>query len=186
MFCWYNLWKATQHYIPFAIACLPALLAGLAIWAPRLQPRWLRYSVRAIGICIAIPAVLLVFLAALFVFGAAPAQYKTVSSPTGMYQARQEYDAGFLGRDFSEVTIKKHDCCWRYRAFTLENPGSLGSIRLKWLGDHHLRISYLYMGPGYGSAKCYAKVDGIAVTCIPLAPNSNGAASAAPSDSLTP
>jgi hypothetical protein len=180
MFCWYGIWSAIQHYFGFAIACLLLTLAGLAIWAPRLQPRWLRYTVRAIGICVAIPASLLVLLGAFVVFGATPAQYKIVSSPADTYQARQEYDAGFLGRDFSEVTIKKHGCCWRYRAFALRNPSSLGNIHLKWLDDHHLQISYIYFGPGYGSATCRSSVDGVKVTCIALPPNTNGAAEAAP------
>ena len=179
--CWPDIWSAIWEFRWRAFVYFPVILAGLAIWAPRLRRRWLRYTVRALGICMAIPAVSLALMALVFETTALPPQYKTAASPNGVYQARLEYDAGFLGRDYSEVTVSKYGCCRHLPALNLQGPSSMDSIQMKWPDDHHLRIFYVYMGSGYGSATCHPNVDGVKVTCIPLPPNTNGAAEAAPS-----
>jgi hypothetical protein len=74
-------------------------------------------AVLGIGLVIALPAILFAALA----FDNPPAEVRVVKSPSGE-QAKLSYQAGFLGRDRTEVIVKTNNCCRHILAFWHAGP----------------------------------------------------------------
>jgi len=146
--CWPDLWLHLRNLLPLFATALGVLLyialAILLVWAPRLRTRWKLITSRVLGvIClaplvIALPAILLGL--ALGNSGP-PAQTKTVRSAGGE-EARLSYEAGFLGRDYTEVTLKRPACCRHTVVFWHQGPSWFDDPKLEWLDNQHLQISY--------------------------------------------
>lgn len=145
--CWPQIWDVFVHIrwdLIALIVAVPGLMLYL-LWAPGVRRKWMKNTFRFIGgliagcLLVASPAVL---LGVLFAAGNPPSQYRSFSSPDGRYTARLEYDAGFLGRDYSEVTVKTRDCCRRIRVFSYDGPSDMTTMHLKWLSDTRLQVTY--------------------------------------------
>ena len=146
--CWPDLWLHLKNLLPLLATAFGVLfyiaLAILFVWAPRLKTRWKVITSRVIGILclaplvIALPAIL---------FGIAlgnsspPARTRTVRAPRGE-EARLSYQAGFLGRDYTEVTLKRPACCKHTVVFWHQGPSWFDDTKLEWLDNEHLQISY--------------------------------------------
>ena len=146
--CLPDIWQHIRDDAP-AIG----LLAGLCIygagviyllWSPRVQRKKLRLALRITGalallpLLVALPAMLFGLLLA---SGNPPAQTRTILSPNGK-QAELTYQAGFLGRDYTEVTVKEPGCCRQVRVFWHSGPSDFVDPRVRWTDDTHLVIQY--------------------------------------------
>jgi hypothetical protein len=70
-----------------------------------------------------------------------PAQMRTVRSAGGD-EVRLSYEAGFFGRDYTEVTLKGPTCCQHTVVFWHQGPSWFDDPKLEWLDNQHLQISY--------------------------------------------
>jgi hypothetical protein len=114
------------------------------LWAPRVRGKKLRLALRITGVVallpllISLPATLLgVFLAS----GNPPAQTRVVVSPRGD-QATLIYHAGFLGRDYTEVRLKRSGHCQHVQVFWHSGPSWFVDPQIRWVDDTHLEIQY--------------------------------------------
>src|ERR1035438_1231168 len=146
--CWPDAWEGLKDRFPL-IVTISALIAyllivALLLWAPKVRTRALRIASRILGV-IGILPLLFVVPAMLFGFllgsGNPPAQSRVVSSPHGQ-QATLIYNAGFLGRDYTEVKLKRTECCQHVRVFWHSGPSWFDDPQMEWLDDRHLRVTY--------------------------------------------
>ncbi len=146
--CWPDLWLHLRNLLPLLSPALGALLyialAIFLVWAPRLQTRSKVITSRVIGVvCLAPVVIALPFI----LFGLAlgnggpPAQTRIVRSSRGE-EARLSYKAGFLGRDYTEVTLKRPACCRHTVIFWHQGPSWFDDPKLEWRDNQHLQISY--------------------------------------------
>jgi hypothetical protein len=146
--CWPDIWERFKHLLPL-IGGVASLLAYIAIvvlllWAPKLRRRWQRVTSRLLGVAALVPlAVVLppVFLGLLLASGNPPTATRIVLSPSGQ-EARLSYNAGFLGRDYTEVALKRPGSCGHAPVFWHAGPSSLDDTKIEWLDDHHLSLTY--------------------------------------------
>jgi hypothetical protein len=152
----------------FASLAAYIALVSLLIWAPRLRRRWQRITSRVIGglgaapLVVALPAVLFgVALAS----GNPPTKSRVVKSPTGE-EATLNYSAGFLGRDYTEITLKKAGCCRHVPIFSHNGPSSFDDPQVEWMDNKHLHITF-HTRPD-DPQHCEQHVESTFITCTAL------------------
>jgi hypothetical protein len=138
----------------------------LMLWAPRVKREWLKTLLRIGGGLAASFLVVLIGVGALLTWGEPKPQYQTTSSPNGLHQATLIYQAGFLGRDVSEVEITTKNSCKRFSAYVYDGPSDLASTTVKWVDDSHLQIKYRIDRHRY--QHCEAQVADVSVSCVPV------------------
>jgi hypothetical protein len=146
--CWSDLWQHFKNLLPLvgviASIVLYIALTAFLLWAPRLRARWKRITSRILGgVCLAplVVALPAIILALALGSGDPPAQTRTVRSSNGE-EARLSYQAGFLGRDHTEITLKRSGCCQHTVVFWHQGPSWFDDPKIDWLDNQHLRISY--------------------------------------------
>ena len=146
--CWPDIWDRVREELPI-IEIYGSLIAYIAVsslllWAPRVQRRRLKLTLRVLGGLAAVP-LLLILPALLFGLilscGNPPAKTRVIRSPSGN-EATLIYHEGFLGRDHTEVKLKQVGCCQHRSVFWQSGPSSLDDLHLEWLDSKHLRISF--------------------------------------------
>jgi hypothetical protein len=168
--CWPDVWDHVKSFLP-VLGVLSSLLACVTVvvfllWAPKTRKRWLLITSRIIGAAGAVPlgfVLIAVLFAVLLNSGNPPTRTRIVQSPDGQ-QAKLSYDAGFLGRDSTTVTVKHAGCCRHTVVFWHEGPSWLDDPKIEWLDNRHLRISY-HTRPD-DPQHCEQQVWNIAVVCI--------------------
>jgi hypothetical protein len=146
--CWPDIWERVKAISPLlgGLALLLVYFATvvLLLWAPKVRTRPLRIASRILGATGAVPMVI-VLPAILFGFaltvGNSPAESRVLESLDGQ-QAMLSYDAGFLGRDYTKVSLKDSGCCRHTTVFWHFGPSALSDPKLEWPDNHHLRITY--------------------------------------------
>ena len=170
--CWPDVWEHIKRELPqagfivFAIGYL--VLVVLLLWAPRLRKRWHRIASRLLGVAAVVPLAILgpaLFLGLLFASGNPPTVYRTVRSQNGQ-EATVSYNAGFLGRDYTEVALKSPCCCRHTRFFWHGGPSSLDDVQVEWVDDEHLHLSY-HARPT-DAVHCEQKVENVTIVCTSL------------------
>jgi hypothetical protein len=170
--CWPDVWERTKHLLPL-LGGLGAVLAygavvTLLLWAPTLRKRWLRIASRILGVAAVVP--LAIGLPAI-VFGLAlatgnpPTKTRIVRSQDGQ-EARLSYDAGFLGRDYTEVALKRTADCRHIAVFWHAGPSSLDDMNIAWLDERHLSLTY-HARPS-DPQHCEQRVGEVTVVCTSL------------------
>jgi len=142
--CWPDLWLHLKNAFPLlGAAVLYLALSVFLLWAPKLRTRWKRITSRVIGVLCLAPflVVLSATLLGLALGDSPSAQTKTVRSQNGQ-EARLKYEAGFLGRDYSEITLKRAGCCQHNVVFWHQGPSWFDDPKMDWLDNQHLKISY--------------------------------------------
>jgi hypothetical protein len=79
-------------------------------------------------------------------------------------QAELNYDAGFLGRGYTKVTLKRSGCCRHIVVFWHGGPSWFDDPKIEWLDNRHLRITYHTRRDD--PQHCEQKMGDIAVACI--------------------
>jgi hypothetical protein len=166
--CWPDFWEQNRGVLPWlgGFLLLPnyAAVACFLLWVPRRKGPG-RTLVRIVGglalapILVAIPPL---SLAALFVAGDPPTQTRVVRSADGR-QAELHYNAGFLGRDQTDVTLTRPASCGHIQVMWHAGPSAFQDPKIVWLDNRHLRIWY-HARPG-DPAECMGRVGDVSVTC---------------------
>lgn len=168
MVCWPDVLEHMKRELPLieVWASLIAYLAlvGLFLWAPKLKKPWMKITSRALGF-IGIAPLPLILFGFMLGTGNPPTQNRTVKSLNGA-EATLNYEAGFLGRDFTEVLLKKNDCCRHRQVFWYMGPGYFNSTQIQWLDNNHLQISY-HARPS-DPVHCDQISENIVITCTRL------------------
>jgi hypothetical protein len=164
--CWPEVWDYARRVLPLlgGVVAYVAVL-GFLLWAPVIHRRWLRNTLRLLGVLGLIPAGLVFF--ALLLTGGLPGQgvpeeKRIIQSPDGQV-ATLIYQAGFLGRDHTEVTLKRAGCCRHIRVFWHAGPSTFHDPKVDWPDNRHLRIVY---HARVGDAdQCESHLADIAIVC---------------------
>jgi len=146
--CWPDVWNHIKLELPqvafFASAIGYLALVVLLLWAPKLRRRWLRITSRVLGVVATVPLIVLgpaFLLGLMLASGNPPTVNRTVRSQSGQ-EARVSYNAGFLGRDYTEVTLKSPSCCRHTRIFWHAGPSFSEDVKVDWVDSQHLHLTY--------------------------------------------
>ncbi len=171
--CLPDIWEGVKRVLPVVgvislLLFYVALIILLLRRAPRIDRRWIRNSCRALGMALAIPLVIALpaclFGVALALSGL-PAKTSSVISGDGQ-RAELRYSAGFLGRDYTEVKLKRTGCCRHTKVFWHAGPSDLKDPKLTWLDNRHLQI--VFHARNRDPHGCEHDVGDIAITCLPV------------------
>lgn len=156
--CWPDIWEyvSSRSQLLGTFAALVAYLGLIVVllWAPKLRHRWLIFGSRILGalaflpFIVILPSLLLIFVA---VRATPPAESRLFTSPDG-HQAELRYHAGFLGRDYTQVTLKHPDCCQHKVVFWDAGPSSFDATTVRWLDKTRQATLRLRARPGRGLA----------------------------------
>jgi hypothetical protein len=152
---------------PAAVLAIVVLL----LWAPGVKRRWLQIVLRVVGGTAVACILIVVAIGVAFNSGSPETQSRTVSSPSGSHHATLTYDVGFLGRDFSVVTVTKNGCCQHFAAYEYAGPSNLQSTTMLWLDETHLQIEYRADPHRY--QRCSGWVADVTITCVPFTAGNN-------------
>lgn len=141
----------------------------LLLWAPKVRARPLRIASRVLGaagivpMVVVLPAILFGFALSL---GIPPTESRVLESSDGQ-QAQLSYNAGFLGRDHTEVSLKGSGCCRHTTVFWHFGPSAFSDPKLEWRDNHQLRITY-HARPS-DPQQCKKQVGQVTIicTCVP-------------------
>jgi len=168
--CWPELWSAILELRWLVWPAVILTIIVVLIWAPGIKRRWLQIVLRVIG-GTALACVCIVVGMGIVLNSGMKTQYRTVTSPSGSHHATLGYTAGFLGRDFSSVTVTKNGCCQHFAAYQYEGPSDLQSTTMVWLDETHLRIEYQADVGRY--QQCKSRVADVTIICAPLTAGKN-------------
>jgi hypothetical protein len=124
--------------------------------------RWLTACLRSCGALL----VLVLAFPLLWMVGDFGYKPKVFVSPDSQHIAAYTYEAGFLGRDMTVVTVRGKWSIWREEAYVYEGPSDWGDTEVHWVDDKRLAIRYFSDATRF--QKCKAKVAGVTVDCVPL------------------
>lgn len=88
-------------------------------------------------------------------------------SPDGKHIAEYEYNAGFLGRDFTSVDVRGKWSIFPSEAYRYSGPSDWSGTQVLWLDDRHLQIRYVEDRQGR-LQHCYNEAAGITVQCLAM------------------
>lgn len=139
-------------------------LAGLMIWAPRMQKGRRRIAVRTLGSVLLTAITMLFFLGAV-VFRDPPREHIGFTSKTGARVALLSHSE-FRDSSATQVTVKGSNG-WRYIAYDHYGDGDdyMGAKSVRWLDDHHLAITYA-LDPS-GVQECHSQAGDVQIICDP-------------------
>jgi hypothetical protein len=125
--------------------------------------QWLRISTRIVGALLVLPLVAALLLLLLMV--ACDTRPRVLVSPDSQHVAEYSYEAGFLGRDSTSVTVRKKWSVFPDVAYQYAGPSDWTSTEVRWLSNERLLVRY--SGDGEGRfQECKAEAAGIVVQCI--------------------
>ena len=172
MSCWPDIWERIRHFLPLlgVVASVAAYIAllSLLLRAPKLRKRWMRVTSRILGVAALLPALIMlpaVFLGFLLSMGNPPTETRVVRSQDGQ-EAKISYDAGFLGRDYTQVSLKPIGCCQDVTVFWHGGPSSLDDVSAEWIDNRHLRLRY-HARSG-DQQHCEQRVGNVTIVCESL------------------
>jgi hypothetical protein len=126
----------------------------------------MRITSRVVGILAALPIVLLLpaftLGLGLALWNPAP-QSRIVLLPNG-HEAKVIYNAGFLGRDYTEVVLKRNDCCQHTTVLWHAGPGWFADTNVQLIDNNHLRLTYHSRRDD--PQHCESQVGDIKIVCV--------------------
>lgn len=146
--CWAEVGQHFQAEAP-RLSVLPGFflygsVVVLLLRAPRVAGKRLRLTCRMAGIAGPLPLLVLfpaMRFGLLLASGDPPARTRLIASST-QERATLVYQAGFVGRDYTEVRLKQPGCCQHTRVFWHSGPGDFTDPQVEWIGANRLRIRY--------------------------------------------
>jgi uncharacterized membrane protein (UPF0182 family) len=134
----------------FVVFCLPfikilvviGILVAATIYLLRARPirRWVRVCMRIGGGILVLP--LVICMALLVAMAACTSRPQIIVSPDSMHIAAYSYEAGFLGRDSTFVSVRKKWSLLPVDAYSYAGPSDWSSTEVRWLDNEHLLIRY--------------------------------------------
>ncbi len=183
--CGPDIWQSAKSGVPLLAFCgglsVYVAIVVFLLWAPRVRNRSARIVCRVAGGILALPLTLaapVVGFGALLISGSPPAQTRTVASPLRQ-EATLKYQAGFLGRDHTEVILKSRNDCGHTRVLSHAGPSSFDDLQIEWLDNEHLQLTY-HTRPD-DLQRCEKQVDDVSIKCVATPwPSSTGETVIAP------
>jgi hypothetical protein len=157
-----NVMTAIPKVRNVGIAVLLLVTTTLLLRPNRIRRRWLKETLLALGICLALPTAVSILIAGCSLSDSNKPRVHI--SPDGSHVADHTYNAGFLGRDFSGVTVRPSSSMHPEEAYFYFGPSDWASTTVKWLDDSNLEIGY-YPDPHGRTQQCNAHAAGIAIHC---------------------
>ena len=159
--------KVTQ----FLVFCLPIFLvlaafaviaaATVYLFGVRLHRRWLKICTRTAAAVLVLPLILTLLL--LIGMVGCTSRPRILVSPDAQHVAAYTYDAGWLGRDTTFVTVRKK---WGIRpevVYQYAGPSEWSSTQVRWLSNDRLVIQY---EPEQSPQVCKTEAAGVLVQCV--------------------
>lgn len=149
-----------------ALAILGLLaLATVGLLRAKIARLWLRICIRATGVVLAVPLILAILL--LLLLGACSTRPRVIVSPDSQHIARYDYQAGFLGRDSSFVSVRNKWSLLSDDVYEYWGPSDWDGANVRWLNNRQLIIQY-YPDRSGRHQECDTKGAGIEILCVPL------------------
>lgn len=168
-----ELTATIRHVLPALICILIIIgLASLAIillCTGKVQRIWAVVAARVAGVFLLLPICLLSLF--LIAFVGCNERPRLIVSPDRRHVAEYSFDAGFLGRDATNVIVRKSWAITSQSAFSYFGPSGWDEADVKWIDNNHLRIRY-YPDPER-SQDCSTSAAGIVVVCEKMNPRTS-------------
>jgi len=158
----------------FVVFCLPflkilvvlgTLVAATAyLFRARSMRGWLRVCVRVGGGILLLPLALCMLV--LVSMAACTSRPRIIVSPDSNHIAEYTYQAGFLGRDSTFVSVRKKWSVFPVRAYSYAGPSDWSSTEVRWLDNEHLLIRYLKDDMDHPQHCHNNNVAGVLVQCV--------------------
>ena len=172
MLCWPEIWERTKHLLALFGGFVPILayvaLVVVLLWAPKLRKRWLRIGSRILGVVAVVPLAIMlpaVLFGLALAMGNPPTETRIVPSQDGQ-EARLSYNAGFLGRDYTEVALRHAGTCRHIAVFSHAGPSYFDDVKIEGVDNRHLRLTY-HARPG-DPQRCEQRVGEVTIVCTSL------------------
>jgi hypothetical protein len=170
--CWPDIWERIKQDAPWLMVFAGAIgyvaLVVVLFWAPKLRRRWLVIASRVLGVAAVVPLVILgpaLLFGLLLASGDPPPAYRNVRSQNGQ-EATVIYQAGFLGRDYTAVTLKVPGCCRHSEIFWHSGPSFLDDMQVVWVDNQHLHLTHHRRSTD--PEHCEPRVGDVTITCTSL------------------
>ncbi len=155
------------------VLCLPfiKLLVIIGVMAAgvfylfrvRLIRLWVRLCTRIAGALLLLPLVAaLLLLLSMVAYNARP---RVIVSPDSRHVAEYSYEAGFLGRDSTFVTVRKRWSIFPDVVYQYAGPSDWTGTEVRWLSNEQLLVRYRPDGEGRFQ-QCQTGAAGIVVQCV--------------------
>ena len=134
----------------FVVFCIPfikilvvfGILAAATkyLFRARSVRRWLRVCMRIGGGILVLPLVLCMVL--LVFMASCTSRPRIIVAPDSKHIAEYSYEAGFLGRDSTFVSIRRKWSLFPVDAYWYAGPSNWADTEVRWLDSEHLLIHY--------------------------------------------
>jgi hypothetical protein len=138
------------------------LVVTVFLLAYRIRRNWLRITLRVVGVFLVVPTVLSCLIAGCSL--ADTNRPRVVISPDGSRVADYTYEAGFLGRDFSGVTVRLSKSIHPEEAYFYFGPSEWEGTTVRWLDNRNLEIGYHPDRDGR-TQQCNPQAAGVEIHC---------------------
>jgi hypothetical protein len=154
------------YCLPFikGLAMLGVIAAATVyLFHARFERRWVRVFTRAAGAVLVLPLIVLALL--LLTMVACESRPRILVSPDSQHIAEYSYEAGFLGRDSTFVSVRKRWSVLPDVAYEYQGPSDWSNTEVRWLGNGQLLIRYHADTKGRFQ-QCNQRAAGIMVQCV--------------------
>ncbi|MEG9436886.1 hypothetical protein JAO29_12010 [Edaphobacter sp. HDX4] len=150
-----------------AIAVLLTVATTILIRRNRLSSGWAHKVAFGLGLCLAVPTALSILIAGCsLIYMDKPHVFV---SPDRKHVADLTYEAGFLGRDSTVVSIRSSNNMHSEEAYLYFGPSSWEDTTIRWLDNKSLEIGY-YPDSGGRRQECNNAAAGVHIYCKLLIP----------------
>lgn len=157
-----NLITAIPKLKNVGVAAFLLVVTILLVRPNKLRRRWLRNLMLILGICLALPASLSILIAGCSLENAS--RPHVLVSPDRSRVADYTYEAGFLGRDYSGVTVRLAGSIHSDEAYFYFGPSDWAGTTVHWLDNQNLEIGY-YLDPHGRTQQCNALAASVKIHC---------------------
>src|ERR1051326_2207628 len=135
------------EFVVFCIAFIKILVvlgilvvATTYLFRARSMRKWLRVGMRVSGGILVLPLILCMVL--LVVMAACTSRPRIIVSPDSKHIAEYSYEAGFLGRGSTFVSVRSKWSLLPVNAYWYAGPSDWLGTEVRWLDNKHLLIRY--------------------------------------------
>jgi hypothetical protein len=152
--------------LPFVrlLVILAAFSAAIRyLFRARSVRKWLRVCMRLAGGILILPLALCLLM--MLVMVACVSRPRVLVSPDSRHVAEYSYEAGFLGRDLTVVSVRRNWSLLGDDAYRYAGPSDWSGTEVRWLNNEHLLIRYTEDMRGHFQ-RCINSAGSVLVECI--------------------